>query len=130
MKQLELKSRVGQIAVHVYTTPTCHFFRLPVDIIYMNMKIHQTESGEVIAICDAELIGNTYENEKACITITPDFFGTEQVPEDKVEKALREGDNITMAGTRTIALAREIGILGEEDIILIQGVPYATIFRW
>jgi hypothetical protein len=93
----------------------------------MNMKIHQTKSGEIIAICDAELIGNTYEDENACITITPDFFGTEQVPADKVEKALREGDNITMVGTRTTTLAREIGVLCQEDIKLIQGVPYATI---
>lgn len=94
------------------------------------MKIHQTGSGEIIAICDTELIGNTYEDERACITITPEFFGTEQVPADKIEKIIREGENITMVGTRTIALARDIGILSEEDIIPIQGVPYATILRW
>jgi hypothetical protein len=96
----------------------------------MNMKIHQTGTGEIIAICDAELIGSTYEDEKACVTITPDFFGTEEISADKVEKTLREGGNITMVGTKTIAFAREIGILSEEDIILIQGVPYATILRW
>jgi len=94
------------------------------------MKIHQTGSGEIIAICDAELIGSTCEDEKACITITPEFFGSEEISADKVEKALREGDNITMVGSKTIAFAREIGILCEEDIILIQGVPYAAILRW
>ena len=94
------------------------------------MKIHRTGSGEIIAICDAELIGSTFEDERASITLTPDFFGTEKIAIDKIEKALREGDNITMIGTKTIAFAKEIGMLFEEDIILIQGVPYATIFRW
>jgi hypothetical protein len=96
----------------------------------MNMKIHQAGSGEVIAICDTELMGRTCEDEKACITITADFFGTDPVPTDKIEHVLKEGTNITMIGTQTIALAIRIGVLCEDDIVLIQGVPYATIFRF
>ena len=97
---------------------------------HMNMKIHQAGSGEVIAICDTELMGRTCEDEKANITITPAFFGEEPVSTDEIEHALKKGTNITMIGTKIIALAQQIGILCEDDIVLIQGVPYATIFRF
>jgi hypothetical protein len=96
----------------------------------MNMKIHQMGSGEVIAICDTELLGSTCEDEKACITITTAFFGADPVSADEIEHALKEGTNITMIGTKIIALAQQIGVLCEDDIVLIQGVPYATIFRF
>ncbi|MDR2855236.1 MAG: DUF424 family protein [Methanomicrobiales archaeon] len=94
------------------------------------MKIHRTGSGEVIGICDTELIGSTCEDEKICITVTSYFFGTKPVPADDIKHALKEGANITMIGTQTIALAIEIGVLCEENIVLIQGVPYATIIRF
>ena len=96
----------------------------------MNMKIHRMGSGEVIGICDTELIGSTYEDEKACISITADFFGTQPVSRDEIEHVLKEGINITMIGTQTTALAIQIGVLCEDDIVLIQGVPYATILRF
>jgi len=93
----------------------------------MNMKIHQTGTGEVIGICDTELIGSTYEDEKACITVTAYFFGTRPVSIDEIERVLKEGRNITMVGTKTVTLAIQLGVLCEADVVLIQGVPYATI---
>ena len=94
------------------------------------MKIHQTGTGEIIAISDTELIGSTYEDERACIIVTADFFGTGPVSESEIEKALKEGTNIIMIGTQTVALAVQMGVLCEDDILLIQGVPYATVLRF
>ena len=96
----------------------------------MNMKIHQTGSGEIIAICDTELIGSTCEDERACVIVTADFFGMEPVSENEIEKNLKEGTNIVMIGTQTVALAMQVGVLSEDDILLIQGVPYATVLRF
>jgi len=94
----------------------------------MKIKIHSSYRN-IIAICDSELLGKKFEEEKMQLDLTGEFFNGEDLSEEQVlaiiEDEKTEDATFNIVGEKAIELALKAGIIKKEGIIRIQGVPIA-----
>ncbi len=96
----------------------------------MYLKVHHIPgAGEVVAVCDSELLDVTLMHGDVEVCITGGFYGTERAAEEEVRRALAGAENVNIIGKRVVALAVAMGLIAEEDCIMIGDVPHAQIFR-
>ena len=92
------------------------------------VKIHQSYR-EVIAVCDAEILGKHFEEGKMQINITEAFYKGEEMDEKKaiefIKRKLLDDASFNFVGERAIAAALKAGAIDKRGIIKIQGVPHA-----
>lgn len=96
----------------------------------MYLKVHRIPgAGEVVAVCDAELLNVTLMHGDVKVCISGGFYGTERVDEEEVRKALCDAANANIIGKRAVALAIAMDLITEADCIMIGDVPHVQIFR-
>ena len=82
---------------------------------------------DVVAVCDSDLIGKKFEEGKLNIDVKENFFQGEEVEEEKaiaiMEKMAVEDATFYIVGEESIKAALEAGVIDEEGIIKIQGIP-------
>lgn len=91
----------------------------------MYVKIHKAQHGDVVAVCDEELIGKTIKDKKHTVTISEQFYKGERMKEQAVIMILKDAKNINLIGKKTIALGLKIGVITRENVVMIAGVPHA-----
>ncbi len=89
---------------------------------------------DVVAICDKDLIGKVFEEGKVQLNIKESFYkGTtgREVSEAELLKIInnlsREDATFNIVGKRAIATALKAGLIEEEGIKQVQGVPFALV---
>jgi hypothetical protein len=96
----------------------------------MFLKIHRSpQVGDVVAVCDSELLNTTISDGEVEIHINESFYGNCRASKNEVREALSHADNANLMGERTIALAIEMGLVTRTGCIKINNVPHAIIFR-
>ncbi len=87
---------------------------------------------DVVAICDSELLGKKLEEGKFQLEIKENFFRGEETNEEKaieVMKIMSQDDaTFNIVGKKSVNAALKAGIITEQGIKKIQGVPFALIF--
>ncbi|MEN6519150.1 MAG: DUF424 domain-containing protein [Methanospirillum sp.] len=95
----------------------------------MNMKVHRARGqGEVVAVCDSDLVDRTLRHADADVVISSGFYGDRPVTDDEVREALKGACNINLFGRHAIELAKELGLVDEACCIVIDGVPHAQVY--
>ena len=92
------------------------------------VKIHKTETSEIIAVCDAELIGKRFEEGNLALNITENFYKGKNLPKKEIIHLLEESRNVSIVGKESIQLALDHKIIDEMNVITIQGIPHAQMF--
>ena len=96
----------------------------------MFLKVHRSrDSGDIVAVCDRELLNTTVCHEKLSITITEAFYGNTPATEEEVRDALKNAGSINLIGERSVNLAIGIGLITKSDCMMIGKVPHAQIYR-
>ncbi len=96
----------------------------------MFLKIHRSpEMGDVVAVCDRELVNTTISDGKLTVTISEAFYGNRPTTEAEVREALAHACNINLMGERAVAIAIEMGLLSRGGCIMIGTVPHAQIYE-
>jgi uncharacterized protein len=94
----------------------------------MLLKIHNSYR-TVIAICDKELLGKTFEEGKREITLNPHFFEGEEKTEQEILQAIENGaysdSTFNIVGKRSIETALKAGLIKHEGIFKIKDIPIA-----
>ena len=100
----------------------------------MLVKIHRG-SRLVIAICDSDLIGKRFEEEidgkGVQIDLTGGFFKGEEKTDEEVRDIIVDGDLedacFNVVGENSVRLAKELGVVKDEGIMEIDGVPVGLV---
>jgi len=96
----------------------------------MLLKIHKTYR-DVVAICDSNLIGKRFEEGKFQLDIKESFFKGEKVSEEQaiqiIKKMSIEDATFNIVGEKSVSTALKAGIISEDGIKKIQGVPFALV---
>lgn len=94
----------------------------------MHLKIHQSYRS-VVALVDSDLIGRKFEEDKRQLEIKEGFFKGEEVTREKaifiLQSQLREDATFNIVGKESIDCAIEAGVIDEDSVAHIQGIPYA-----
>jgi len=96
----------------------------------MLVKIHPSYRN-VIAICDSNIIGKTFEEGNKQIIVNPNFYQGEEKTEKEIleiiEKGTAEDFTFNIVGQESVKLALKCGLIKEEGITNIQGTPIALV---
>lgn len=96
----------------------------------MIVKIHEAYRN-VVAICDSDLLGKKFEEGKLFLDLSGSFFMGDERSEEEVREIIedqkREDATFNIAGKRACEIALELGIIDEEGVTRIQGIPVALV---
>lgn len=95
----------------------------------MRAKVHSNGTNSVLAACDSGLVGKTLSDGKIEFRVLESFYGTDEVPVEKLLELLEEHDNINLVGKQCVNAAIGKGLISKRSIIRIEGVPHAQIFK-
>lgn len=94
----------------------------------MLVKIHESYR-KIIAVCDEDLIGKKFEEGNVQLDIRQDFYRGELMDEQELIDFLRdaatEDSTFNIVGENSVNSAIKAGIISEEGLIRVQGIPHA-----
>lgn len=94
----------------------------------MLVKTHESYR-KIVAICDSELLGQKFEEGNMQLDIYEAFYGGEEKSEKEVIELLKdaatEDATFNLVGKQSVNAALKAGIVSEEGIIKVQGIPHA-----
>ncbi|MBI4116111.1 DUF424 family protein [Candidatus Pacearchaeota archaeon] len=86
---------------------------------------------KVVAVCDEGLIGKILEEGKLCLEIKESFFKGKNVSEKEVVEIMgdlsKEDATFNIVGKNSVNAALNAGIISEEGIKTINGIPFALV---
>jgi hypothetical protein len=95
----------------------------------MFLKVHRTPDGEILAVCDRELLNTTLVHREVEVRISEGFYGNTPASEEEVRAALATVSNANLFGRRTVEVAIACGAVDRGGVVLVGGVPHAQVFR-
>ena len=79
----------------------------------------------LLAVCDEECLGQDYQEGKLRLRVEPGFYDGRRIGEDEFEVAMQRATIANLVGKRTVAAAIRMGLVAEENVLSIAGVPHA-----
>ena len=96
----------------------------------MFVKIHRAYR-DVIAVCDSDLLGKKFEEEKFQLDVKESFFNGEEKTEAEtialIEDFAKEDAIFNIIGQNSVNSALKAGIINQEGIKEISGIPFALV---
>jgi len=93
----------------------------------MILRERSTEEGLLVAVCDSDVLGESFEDGDVSLTVTEEFYGGEEVEEAAVVASLRRATVANLVGERTVALAIEHGFVEEGNVLEIGRTRHAQV---
>ena len=95
----------------------------------MYLKIHQSGTEIIVAVCDKDILGKKLKHGDVNVVISEGFYKGDIAPEEQVIEALANAKTANLFGERTVACAIKCGAVDPECVVIISGVPHAQIFH-
>lgn len=96
----------------------------------MWIKIHKS-CRTVVALCDSEILGKKFEEGKRELFLRENFYKGEEVDREKALSILldqaTEDATFNIAGKESVETALEAGIIKEEGVHKVKGIPFALV---
>ncbi len=83
----------------------------------------------ILAVCDKEHIGKTYEQGELSFRVSEKFYKGEEVTPQDLEQLLMQVDSANLFGNKCVDIALKKGLISEKSIINICGIKHAQIYR-
>ncbi len=85
----------------------------------------------IITLCDKELLGKCFEEGELLLDVKENFFGGKHLPKEEISNLLqdyaKEDAKFNIVGEKSVHLALEEGLINEEGIKRIQGIPFSLV---
>lgn len=96
----------------------------------MLINIHKARR-IVVSLCDKELFGKRFEEGNFELDLSGSFFNGKEKDKEEIKEILwfykKEDASFNIVGEKSCSLALEIGLIKEENIGKISGIPYSLI---
>ncbi len=85
----------------------------------------------VVAICDENLIGKKFEEDKFQLDVKENFFKEKKVSEEEairmIQNLSKEDSTFNIVGEESVNAAKKAGIISDESVKKIQNIPFALV---
>jgi len=88
-----------------------------------------TDEGLLVAVCDADILGDTFENGSVSLTVTEEFYGGDRADEAAVVASLRSAQVANVVGDHAVAAAVEAGVVDADAVLEVGGTRHAQLVR-
>lgn len=99
------------------------------DYNYALRKIKYQET-QMINICDLNLIGKEINQGDFNISISKDYFYSEEITKEEAIKVLKSSSIINLVGKDIVDLALSLNLAKENSVKIIENVPFLMIFKF
>ncbi|SRR3989338_327322 len=87
---------------------------------------------EVVAICDSELLGKYFEEGNFQLDVKESFYkGNKKTEQEVIQIILdmkSEDATFNLVGERAVNAAIKAGLISEDSVRKIQGIPFVLVF--
>ena len=95
----------------------------------MIINIIINQGRKIIAICDSELLGKKFEDEKLQLDLSSKFYSGEEKTEEEILSLVKDFFTINVVGKKSVDfIAKELNI-DKDSVKEIDGIPFLNIFR-
>ncbi|AEA46142.1 DUF424 domain-containing protein [Archaeoglobus veneficus] len=91
------------------------------------MKVYRVRGEVLVAVCDSDIVGMTFREGDLKIEVKEEFYGTREVGEEEVKRALKQATIANITGEKAVRFAIEIGVIDEENILRIGECLHAQM---
>ncbi len=95
----------------------------------MLLRERSTPEGLLVSVCDAEVLGESFENGDLTLTVDPDFYDGEEASEAEVTESLAEASVANLVGVETVETAIEHGFVDEANVLEFEETVHAQYLR-
>lgn len=96
------------------------------------LKLHETENGAMVAMCDQSLIGKTLSEGDLFIDLRAyaSFYKGELVSKEKAREIIdsKKIHSANIVGKESVDAAVALGILDRAAVLMVQDVPYGHAY--
>ena len=96
----------------------------------MLVKIHKSYR-LLVAICDTDLLGETFEEGNRILEIRESFYDGEEKSESEIIELMqdlaREDATFSIAGKQSVNCALKAEIISKKGIKKVSGIPFALV---
>jgi hypothetical protein len=92
-------------------------------------RVYRTEGEVILAACDRDLWGKTFEEGKRILEVRKEFYGEELLDGNEFACLLREATIANLVGEEVVSHSQALGYVDPEAVLRIQGVPHAHIYQ-
>ncbi|SIS15282.1 DUF424 domain-containing protein [Natronorubrum thiooxidans] len=93
----------------------------------MLVNERQTPEGLLVAVCDEDVLGETFESDDVSLTVNEEFYGGETVGDDAVIDSLARATVANIVGTQAVELAIEEGFIDEANVLEVGSTLHAQL---
>jgi hypothetical protein len=93
------------------------------------IKIYTTADEILLAACDDDVLGETFEEGELQLAVSKSFYGGKKVTKEAFIGELGNATIANLVGKEVCKVALELGMIHESGIIEIAGVPHAQIAK-
>jgi len=80
-----------------------------------------------LAVCDDDLIGKKFEDEKLQLDLTSSFFKGEEKNAEEIILLVKKSYMVNFVGEKSVEMALTNGFVEKENIIKIKNIPTAQM---
>ncbi len=93
------------------------------------IKVYTTQGEILLAACDDKVLGKTFSEGEFQLAVSESFYGGERVSREHFIKELKKASIVNLVGDKVIEIAISLGMINENCIIEIDGMPHAQIAK-
>jgi hypothetical protein len=89
------------------------------------VKTHTKGDSVLVAVCDEDLLGQTFEEGVLQLDLTSEFYQGQSKTNIEACDIMRNADHLNIVGEKSVKLALDEGLIDEANIKTVDGVPFA-----
>lgn len=96
----------------------------------MLLRERDTAEGTLVSVCDADCLGETYEDGEVTLAVTEEFYGGDEAVEASAEEVvagLSRAQVANIVGSEAVGVAVEAGLVDEETVLEVGGTRHAQL---
>ena len=90
-------------------------------------KVYNVGKEILVAICDKNLLGKTFEDERLRLEVSKEFYGGEVIDKNKASELLSIATIANLVGKNIVSLAIELKIVEKGNVIKVKNIPHAQM---
>jgi hypothetical protein len=95
----------------------------------MIVNERQTDEGLLVAVCDDDVLGETFEDGDVSLTVTEEFYGGDEVGEAAVVDSLARAAVANIVGREAVELAIDEGFVDEANVLEVESTLHAQLLQ-
>lgn len=95
----------------------------------MILRERETQEGLLVAVCDREVLGETFSEDQVSITVSREFYGEDEASDEEIVDSLSRASVANIVGTEAVSLAIEHGFVDERNVLDVGSTRHAQLLQ-